>query len=261
MNYKTLRLRRQGRLATVRLSRAPSRNGFGAALADELSSVCQTINEDDSIHAVILAGERGAFCLDLDATIAQAADAGPGPAETRPMPASIACQAVASLDCPVIAAIDGDAVGAGLELAMCCDIRIASATARFSLPQVQDGLLPSGGATQRLPRLVGKGKAIELLLLGITIDAQEAHRLGLVNEVTAPARLNARAREMARAVVSRGPIAVRYAKEAVNKGMDLTLGQGLRLEADLNIILQTTLDRAEGVSAFMEKRKSNFEGV
>ena len=264
MTYSTIAIEQQGRLAIIRLSRSKSGNIVDQTLADDLAEACQALNEDDAVHTVILtAGPGGCFSLGEAAGAAKAGSRQAGGCSTSGSlltPAAIASQAVASLNCPVIAAINGDAIGAGLELAMSCDIRIASSKARFGMPQVGAGTLPSGGGTQLLPRLVGKGKATEMILLGTTINAAEAHRIGLANEVVAPAKTMARAQELAKVILSRGPIAVRYAKEAVSKGMDMTLSQGLRLEADLNIILQTTDDRAEGVSAFLQKRKSQFKG-
>ena len=168
--------------------------------------------------------------------------------------------AIASINCPVIAAINGDALGQGLELALSCDIRIAADTARFGLPQVGQGILPGDGGTQRLARIVGRGKAMELLLTGNTIDASEALAIGLVNQVVAGGKLIAEVETMAAAVVSKGPLALRYAKEAVIKGLDLTLEQGLRLEADLYLLLHTTADRTEGIRAFLEKKRPQFKG-
>ena len=258
MKYKTVKIETRGHLALLTLTRPRLGNPVDDALAGELDDACRALNEDDGIHAIILTGSpRGPFSLGEDLSAPRPEDA----ELPHQAPASVACRAVGSLDCPVIAAIGGDATGAGLELAMSCDIRIASATARLGLPQVVKGAMPSGGGTQRLPRLVGKSKASELLLLGSTIDATEALRIGLVNEVTTPSKLMKRANEMAQVILSRGPIAVRYAKEAVSKGMDMTLAQGLRLETDLNIILRTPLGRGEGVHAFMDKRKAHFKGV
>ena len=167
---------------------------------------------------------------------------------------------MAAVNCPVIAAVNGDCLGAGLELALSCDIRICSENARFGFPEVCYGLIPGGGGTQRLPRIVGKGKATEMILTGEPIDAGEAYRTGLVTKVMPADRLSDVAEEVAGTLISRAPIAVKYAKEAVNKGTDMTLEQGLRLEADLSFLLQTTEDRAEGIAAFLEKRTASFKG-
>jgi enoyl-CoA hydratase/carnithine racemase len=159
-----------------------------------------------------------------------------------------------------IAAIDGVAMGEGLELALACDVRIASDRASFCLPHTAHGLIPSGGGTQRLPRLVGKGKALEMILTAEPIDAEEALNIGLVSKVVSPAKLFSIVEEWADRITKQAPIALRYAKEAVNKGMDISLEQGLRLEADLYFLIQTTEDRMEGIRAFKEKRPPRFKG-
>jgi enoyl-CoA hydratase/carnithine racemase len=174
--------------------------------------------------------------------------------------ASLSSSAVASLNCPVIAAVNGDAMGAGLELALSCDIRVSSENAHFGFPETAYGIIPGGGGTQRLPRIIGKGKAMEMVITAEPIDAAEAYRVGLVNKVVPKQKLHEEVEELARKLILRAPIAVRYAKEAVNKGMDMTLAQGLRLEADLSFLLQSTKDRAEGIKAFLEKRKPTFKG-
>jgi enoyl-CoA hydratase/carnithine racemase len=151
-------------------------------------------------------------------------------------------------------------VGQGLELALSCDIRLASDKAKFGFPQVANGLIPMGGGTQRLPRIVGKGKALELILTAETISAQEALEIGLVNKVVAKEELTVEAAAMARTMTTKGTLALRYAKEAVNKGLDLTLEQGLHLEADLYFLLHTTEDRTDGIRAFLEKKSPHFRG-
>jgi len=167
---------------------------------------------------------------------------------------------VSQLEQPAIAAINGDAFGEGLELALACDLRICAEHARLAMPQIQYGKIPWDGGTQRLSRLVGRGKALELILTGDMVDAQEAYRIGLVNQVIPYTQLMETAMDVARKIASRAPIALKYAKEAVHKGMDMTLEQGLRLEADLYLLLQTTRDRKEGIRAFQEKRTPQFEG-
>ena len=169
-------------------------------------------------------------------------------------------ESISKLGQPVIVAISGDAVGQGLELALACDIRIASETSRFGLPQIKSGLMPWDGGTQRLSRLVGKGKALEMILTGEVIDAKEALRIGLVNKVVPNRDLTEVTMKMAQEMASKGPIALRYTKEAIYKGMDMTLEQGLRLEADLYLLIHTSKDRTEGIQAFQEKRKPQFEG-
>jgi enoyl-CoA hydratase len=145
-------------------------------------------------------------------------------------------------------------------LALACDIRIATERSKFSLPQIEWGVIPWDGGTQRLARLVGRGKALEMVLTGERVDAQEAHRIGLVSKIVPPDQLMKEAMDLAKEMATKGPVALRYSKEAINKGMDLTLQQGLGLEADLYLLIHTTKDRTEGIKAFQEKRKAKFEG-
>jgi enoyl-CoA hydratase/carnithine racemase len=164
------------------------------------------------------------------------------------------------LNCPVIAAIDGEASGVGLELALACDIRLASLSSRFSLPYIGRGLVPSDGATQRLPRLVGRAKAMELILTGETITARVALETGLVNRVLPQKELLPYALEMGREMAGKASLTLKYCKETVLKGLDMTLEQGLNLEGDLYFLLHTTADRTEGIRAFKEKRRPRFKG-
>jgi len=226
-------------------------------LANQLGDACRDINQNEEVKAVIITGAGQTFCsgADLDELSSFTFDQ-----LSRMNPASLASRAVAAVNCPVIAAINGDALGAGLELALSCDIRIASKNARFGFPETAYGLIPGGGGTQRLPRIVGRGKASEMILVAEPLDAKEAYRIGLIYKVVSGNKLAEEAKDIAKRLVSRAPIAVRYAKEAVNKGMDMTLEQGLRLEADLSFLLQATEDRAEGIRAFLEKRAGHFKG-
>jgi enoyl-CoA hydratase len=161
---------------------------------------------------------------------------------------------------PVIAAVNGYALGGGCELAMACDIRIASEKANFGQPEVTLGVIPGFAGTQRLPRLVGKGRAKEMLFTGGMIDAAEAHRIGLANKVVAPEELIAAARGMAEKIMSRGPVAVQLCKAAVNEGLDMDLESGMAYEAEVFGLCFATADQKEGMSAFMEKRKAAFVG-
>jgi len=246
MPYEMIIYEKRGQVGNITLNRPQAGNALNADMAQELAYVCQEINQDEDISVVVLQAAGSSFCLGSD-----------------PTERELACEAptaIASLDRAVIAAINGDAWGEGLELALSCDIRIAAEGTGFCLAHTSYGLIPSGGGTQRLPRLVGRGKALEMILTAQPIDAAEAYRIGLVNKVVALGALAQEVQEMARKLISKGPIALRYCKEAVNKGLDLTLEQGLRLEADLYFLLQTTEDRIEGIRAFPEKRPPQFKG-
>jgi enoyl-CoA hydratase/carnithine racemase len=168
---------------------------------------------------------------------------------------------VARLKQPVLAAIRGDAIGLCLELALACDIRIGIENARFGLPQIREGSIPSNGGTQRLPRLIGQGKAMQLILTGERIDAAEACRMGLLNRVVASDTLASTVMDMAQDMAAKSPLSLSYVKEALYAGRDLTLDQGLRMELDLYLLLFTGSDRIEGITAFRDKRKPDFRGI
>lgn len=169
-------------------------------------------------------------------------------------------EAIAKLKQPVIAAIRGDAVGLSFELALACDFRIGTESARFGLPQIQEGSVPSNGGTQRLPRLVGRGKALQMILTGEMIDAAEACRIGLINRVVVSESLVGTATELAKDMATKSPLSLSYVKEALYGGSDLTLDQGIRMELDMYLLLCTTSDRTEGITAYREKRKPDFKG-
>ena len=219
----------------------------GPGLAADLAAICDELNYNTEIRAAVITGSGPAFCRDIAAY--RKAQAG----------FSLATP-VASLNCPIIAALNGDAAGIGLELALACDIRIAAKTARFSFPGIQRGLIPADGATQRLPRLIGRAKAMELMLTGDTITAPEALQIGLVSRVVPAEDVLNIAMEMGREMAGKASMALRYCKEAVYKGLDMTLAQGLQLEGDLYFLLHTTEDRTEGITAFKEKRRPGFKG-
>jgi len=250
MPYETIIYRKEGNIGYITLNRPEADNAINTQLKNELGDVCRSIAEDDEVMVVIItgAGEK-AFSSGVDLDEMGDSKTGKG-----------AIQAIARLDRPVIAAINGDALGWGLELALSSDIRLASENATFGFPESSLGLIPTDGGTQRLPRIIGRGKALEMILTAEPIDAKEAYRIGLVSRVFPKEELLPQAEELAQRIASRGPIALRYAKEAVIKGLDLTLEQGLRLEADLYFLLQTTDDLAEGIRAFLERRPPKFKG-
>ena len=248
MANQRLRLDLQARIARLTLTS----DRIDARTLDELSSAAEAIAANDEVAVVLVTSEGADFCLGWsDDAIAARMQAG-APADPF--------AGIAALPMPVIAALQGSVASAGLELALCADIRIASADARFSLTELSQGLLPLAGGSQRLTRIAGRGPASSLLLLGEEMDAAAALRCGLCSRVVPTGELLSGAEALASRVAERGPIALRYAKEAVRQGIELSLDQGLRLELDLSIILQTTADRAEGVKAFLEKRQPNFEG-
>ena len=247
MSNATVIYTKKDHIAHITLNRPEVNNAINQQLAQELEDVCRQINQDNDIYvAIITGGGSSAFCGESE----------PEQVSTR---FSVAA-AIASIDQPVIAAINGDALGQGLELALSCDIRLASLQARFGFPQVALGLIPTDGGTQRLPRLVGKSKALELILTAETISAEEALEIGLVNKLVSKENLASEAEALAKTLAGMAPIALKYIKEAVNKGLDLTLEQGLHLEADLYFILHTTADRTEGIKAFLQKRPPRFKG-
>lgn len=260
MSYRFLIYTVKDSVAYVTLNRPETGNLINEPLAQELRNACQRINEDESIRLAVLsaAGDK-AFCL------GNQLEQPSSPKTVEPMTEEFILKysvapTIATIQCPVIAAINGDALGQGLELILSCDIRVASKTANFGFPNIIHGLLPMDGGTQRLPRLIGKGRALEMILTGKLISAEEALRIGLVSKVVAPAELVSEVEQIAQKIKAKAPLALRYAKEAINKGLDLTLEQGLRLEADLYFLLHTTQDRTEGITAFREKRTPRFQG-
>ena len=246
MRYQAITYKKSGRAGYITLNRPQTGNELTAQMSQEIADVCNATNQDDELNVVILSGAGDNFCSGCDP---QEPDGG-----------REASQAIASIEKVTIAAIDGNAFGEGLELALACDIRIATERARFCFPQIANGAIPSAGGTQRLPRLVGQGKALELILTAEPIDAREALRTGLIAKIVPTDRLQQEIDAWATKLSDYAPIALRYAKEAVTKGMDLTLDQGLHLEADLYFLIQTTGDRMEGIRSFLEKRDPRFKG-
>jgi enoyl-CoA hydratase/carnithine racemase len=244
MTYSTIIYTVKDHVATVTLNRPQAGNNLNLELAQELDELCRRINQDDYVYVAIISGAGDkAFCK------------GSQPENSGYKASS----AIAAIEKPVIAAINGDALGVGLELALGCDIRLASDKAKFGFPEVAKGLIPADGGTQRLPRIVGWGKALELILTAGTITAKEALEIGLVSRIVPGKELMPEAEALARDIAAKGPIALKFIKEAVNKGLDLTLEQGLRLEGDLYFLLHTTKDRTEGITAFLEKRPPKFK--
>ena len=237
------------KMAVITLDRPDAGNRVDERMAAGIAEACTAAERDEAVRIVVLTGAGDCFCVGSEPE----SSAGPG-AFSRLRASSH----VASVTKPVIAAVNGDAIDQGLELALACDLRIASSCARLGLTHITRGLVPWDGGTQRLPRLVGLGRATELILTGRLIDAGEAHRIGLVNETALPGDVVERAVTLAAVLASHGPAAQRFTKEAVLQGQDLTLGQGLRLEADLSFLLHGTTDREEGIASFKERRKPEY---
>lgn len=247
----SIELRREGPVAQIALRSDDGANRIGAETIVALRSACDVLAADDRVRVAVVSGDGGRFSLGWSAELLARPAAGvPGD--------PFGC--LAQLPVPVIAAIEGEAFSAGLELALACDLRVGAVSARFALPETGDGLIPLAGGTQRLPRLVGHGRALAMVLLGEQIDATTAHAWGLLNAVAPADRLPAVVDALGATIVQRGPVAERFAKEALNQGIEMPLARALRYELDLTVLLQTTEDRAEGVRAFAEKRAPRFQG-
>jgi enoyl-CoA hydratase/carnithine racemase len=253
MDYRTLQLNLSGPIARISLSRPDVANRVDARMLRELASACEAIAKDDTVCVTLLTADGPDFCTGWDdATRDELLVA------LKPNLDPFGC--LAGLPTPVIAAVQGTVVSAGLELALACDIRLAADDARFALPEVGQGTLPLAGGSQRLTRIAGPAVARSMLLLCEELDAQAAQHAGIVSRVLPAAQLTTEAEALTQRVSKNGPLALRYAKEAVHQGADLSLDQALRYELDLSVILQTTSDRGEGVQAFLENRPPHFEG-
>ena len=259
IRYRSLNFQLDGSVATVTLARPKSGNRIDGDMAAELREVCRAIGEDDGVRVLIITGEGESFSVGREQP---PADLIPESSEGFLSWVSLLQVAswVAGVIVPVIAAINGDALDHGLELALGADLRVAAREARLGLTDLGHGAFPWDGGTQRLPRLAGPAWARDMILTGRIVEAPQALNIGLVNHVWEKDELLEQTRQLAASIVAGAPIAARYAKEAVQAGMDLTLPQGLRLEADLNILLHSTEDRIEGIRSFLERRPPEFQG-
>jgi enoyl-CoA hydratase len=246
-------------IATARVSRPEKLNALNGALIDELDRAFRALADDDAVHAIVLTG-AGEKAFVAGADIAELATMDPIGGVRTSRQGQDAFRFLERMRKPVIGAINGFALGGGLELALACHLRLASDNAKFGLPEVRLGIIPGYGGTVRLPRLVGKGRALELILSGEMIDAEKALRIGLVSRVLAAPELMPAVEAVARTILSRGPLAVRMAKEAVRRGLETPLDEGLRIEADLFAIVSSAEDMKEGMRAFLEKRPPLFKG-
>lgn len=245
------------RIATVTIERPEALNALNGELMLELGLALDLAEADLDVGALIVTGSGKAFVAGADIANLRELSEGFSGREAA-LAGQDLMNTLAALPFPTIAAVNGFALGGGLELALAADLRVAAPTAMLGLPEVGLGLIPGYGGTQRLPRLIGTGRALDLILTGRHVDAQEALSLGLVNRVADDPLEGAR--EIARQCLENGPIALGLAKEAVVRGLDVTLPQGLEIEADLFGMATTTEDMQEGTSAFLEKRKADFQG-
>ena len=248
----------RGRVLVLTLNRPEKRNALDSGLRSALLDALRVAADDPGVRALVLTGAG-------DKAFVAGADIGEFEGRTpvdqyRAMKRPTIFDAIERLPKPVVAAVNGFCLGGGMELALACDLRIASTGARFGQPEVMLGIIPGGGGTQRLPRIVGQGAALRLILTGEMIDAAEAHRLRLVEEVTEPGALLARAVEIAELIASRSPVAVAAAKEATRAALSLPLDDGLKLETALFQLCFASEDKREGVRAFLEKRAAEFPG-
>ena len=250
---------KKGAIAYVTLNRPKVLNALNQQTWKELRTVFEDARDDPEIRGVILTG-AGDKAFIAGADIGELAHVTAVEAEQSSSYGQAVLDLIENLGKPVIAAVNGYALGGGCETAMACTIRVAAEHAKFGQPEVTLGLIPGGGGTQRLPRLVGKGRALQLILSGGMIDAQEAHRIGLVNEVVPAGDLLIRAEAILKQIFANAPIAVKFSLEAVNRGMETNLPDGLSLEASLFGLCAGTGDKAEGTSAFLAKRAPQFHG-
>jgi enoyl-CoA hydratase len=260
MDFANLLYENQDGIAYITMNRPKALNALNQETLEELNQLVDALAKDSSVQVVILTGSgEKAFVAGADITQMQSMSAIEG--RNFGKLGQAVFNKIENLPQPVIAAVNGFALGGGCELAMACDIRIASEKAKLGQPEVTLGITPGFAGTQRLPRLVGKGRAKQLLYTADTIDAQEAFRIGLVNEVAPAESLMAVARALALKIQSRAPVAVQLCKAAVNEGMDTDLETGTAYEAEVFGLCFATNDQKEGMAAFAEKRKAKFTGA
>jgi enoyl-CoA hydratase/carnithine racemase len=250
---------KKGAIAYVTVNRPKVLNALNTPTWNDLRTAFEDARDDTAIRGVILTG-AGNKAFIAGADIGELAHVAAFEAEQSSRFGQEVLDLIENLGKPVIAAVNGFALGGGCETAMACTIRLAVDTAKFGQPEVTLGLVPGGGGTQRLPRLVGKGRALQLILSGEMISAQEAYRIGLVNEIVPVADLVTRAEAILKKIASNAPIAVKFALEAANKGLDTSQGEGLLLEASYFGLCAATEDKKEGTTAFLEKRAPQFRG-
>jgi enoyl-CoA hydratase len=259
MQFTNLLLEIEDKIATVTFNRPKALNALNQETLLEVLACFQALKKDEAVQVVILTGS-GTKAFVAGADIAFMNEMTPLEARNFAFLGQEVMNTIERLEKPVIAAINGFALGGGCELAIACDIRLASDNARFGQPEVNLGIVPGFGGTQRLPRLIGKGRASELIFTGDMIDAQEAYRIGLVNRVVPQDQLLTTCREMAAKIASRGPVAVKLSKGAIINGLEMDLARACGYEADQFALGFTSADQKEGMEAFLEKRPARFQG-
>jgi len=250
---------KKGAIAYVTVNRPKVLNALSRRTWEDLRTAFEDARDDPAVRGVILTG-AGDKAFVAGADISELAHVTAVEAQTSSGYGQAVLDLIENLGKPVIAAVNGFALGGGCETAMACTIRVAAEHAKFGQPEVALGLIPGGGGTQRLPRLVGKGRALQLILSGAMISAQEAYRIGLANEVVPAADLIPRAEAILKQIFANAPIAVRHSLEAVNRGLETSQAEGLALEAALFGLCAGTDDKKEGTSAFLQKRAPQFQG-
>src|SRR5467141_2910359 len=249
---------KKGPIAYVTLNRPKVMNALNKATINELRVAFEDARDDSTVRGVILTG-AGEKAFAAGADIAEIANNTAVEAEEATRRGQALTDLIENIGKPVVAAVNGFALGGGCELAMACTIRVAAESAKFGQPEVKIGIMPGAGGTQRLPRLVGKGRALQLILSGEIISAQEAYRIGLVNEVVPVADLIKRAEAILKQILSNAPLAVKYSLEAVNRGLETSQAEGQSLEASLFGLCAGTEDKKEGTQAFLQKRPAQFQ--
>lgn len=259
MSFETLLVERDGAVAVVTINRPKVLNALNTQTISEIERVMRDLQQDDAVRAIVLTG-AGEKSFVAGADINELAVLSPAQGQQHGRRGQAVFDLIERLGKPVVAAINGFALGGGCELAMACTLRIAADSARFGQPEINLGIIPGYAGSQRLPRLVGKGRALEILLTGDMVGAARAYEIGLVNRVVPAADLLAEAKKLAAALASKAPVAARYIIEAVNHGMEMSLADAQVLEGTLFGLVASTDDMKEGTKAFLEKRQASWRG-
>ena len=259
MAYENILFEKKDQIAFLTINRPEALNALNWQTMEEIRDAFVSVKEDTSVGGVIVTG-AGEKSFVAGADIKELATKGPVDAKEFSVASQEILHLIEHFPKPVIAAVNGYCLGGGCELAMACHMRVVSEKAKFGQPEVNLGLIPGNGGTQRLPRLVGKGRALEMILTGDMINADEAYRIGLANKVTAPDQVISVAEDILKRILTKGPVAVGLSLEAVNHGMELALDEGIQLESNLFGLCFSTEDMKEGTQAFVEKRKAEFKG-